>query len=155
MTLTYYKEEVKYKYMGRLDVDPETSNTHLNYNFSRVHNKQNMDELKKLTLEVELSGFNPSLHRYQKIPVAIFNQVQNQVYADLNLKNKKSEQNFETSDVNDESDGIAEPNTLDDFLSGFYIIGDIRYKYSKKLGRMTQSLTLLRREWPSRFNNIG
>lgn len=150
-----YKEEVKYKYMGRLDVDPETSNTHLNYNFSRVHNKQNMDELKKLTLEVELSGFNPSLHRYQKIPVAIFNQVQNQVYADLNLKNKKSEQNFETSDVNDESDGIAEPNTLDDFLSGFYIIGDIRYKYSKKLGRMTQSLTLLRREWPSRFNNIG
>ena len=149
-----YKEEVKYKYMGRLDVDPETSNTHLNYNFARIHNKQNMDELKKLTLEVELSGFNPSLHRYQKIPVAIFNQVQNQVYADKYLKEKKQEQNFETTPTPDDSSDIAEPTTLDDFLSGFYVIGDIKYKYSKKVGRMTQSLTLLRREWPSRFNNI-
>lgn len=150
-----YKHEVKYKYMGRLDVDLETSNMHLNYNYARIHNKQNMDELQKLVLEVELGGFNPSLHRYQKIPVAIFNQVQTQVQADKQLKNKKSEQNFDTNPQEENKEEGVDVATLDEFLSGFYIIGAIKYKYSKRLGRITQSLTLLRREWPSRLNNIG
>lgn len=150
-----YKQETKYKYMGRLDVNPDNANTHLNYNFARIHNKQNMDELKKLVLEVELSGFNSSLHKYQKVPIAIFNQVQSQVTADTELKNRKEDQNFDVKQKVDENDNISDPSSLDEFLSGFYIIGDIKYKYSKKVGRITQSLTLLRREWPSRFNNIG
>lgn len=150
-----YKHEIKYKYMGRLDVDPETSNMHLNYNYARIHNKQNMDELKKMVLEVELGGFNPALHKYQKIPIAIFNQVQNQLSADVELKKRKQEKEFETNPQPDGKNQISGAESLDEFLSGFYIIGDIRYKYSKKIGRITQSLTLLRREWPSRFNNIG
>ena len=141
--------------MGRLDVDPETSNMHLNYNYARIHNKQNMDELKKMVLEVELGGFNPALHKYQKIPIAIFNQVQNQLSADVELKKRKQEKEFETNPQPDGKNQISGAESLDEFLSGFYIIGDIRYKYSKKIGRITQSLTLLRREWPSRFNNIG
>lgn len=150
-----YKHEVKNKYMGRVDVDLNTSNTHLNYAYARIHNKQNMDELRKLVLEVELGGYNPSLHRYQKIPVSIFNQVQNQVNASNALREKKKEQNFDTTPEVDLNDSIADSAAMDEFLSGFYIIGDIKYKYSKRVGRITQSLTLLRREWPSRFNNIG
>jgi hypothetical protein len=150
-----YKQEVKTKYMGRIDVDPKTSNMHLNYNFARIHNKQNMDEMQKLVLQVELSGFNPAIHRYQKVPVFIFNETQQQIQADKQLKEKKADKDFESSPTVDETDSIASKATIDDFLSGFYVIGGIKYKYSKRTGKISQSLTLYRREWPSRLNNIG
>lgn len=149
-----YKQEVKYKYMGRIDTDPETSNTHLNYNFARIHNKQNMDELYKMTLEVELSAFNPGIHRFQKLPIIIFNQTQAQVNADNALKRAKKDLNFDAAEEHDSKDQLADPSTVDEFLTGFYVIGGIKYRYSNRIGRITQVLTLLRREWPSRLNNI-
>lgn len=153
-----YKHEVKYKYMGRIHTDPETSNTHLNYNFSKLHNKQNIDELSKLTLEVELSSWNPSITRYSKFPVVIFNQTQQQVEADSALKDAKKEKQFETQGVSGSSDPSEkqqdDTSSIDEFLTGFYVVGGMSYKYSNKLQKITQRLTLLRREWPSRINNI-
>lgn len=151
-----YKQEVKVKYMGRIDVDPETSNVHLNHNFARLHNKQNFDELQKMFLTVELSAFNPAIHRYQKVPVFIFNETQKQLQADKQLKEAKDEKSFDaTPVVNEDEVGTISKATLDDFLSGFYVIGGIKYKYSKRTGKITQELKLYRREWPSRVNNIG
>lgn len=151
-----YKQEVKVKYMGRIDTDPETTNTHLQHNFARLHNKQNLDELQKMILNVELAAFNPAIHRYQKVPVFIFNESQKQLQADRQLKEKKDEKNFDASPpLNEDEVGTISKATIDDFLSGFYVIGGIKYKYSQKLGRVTQHLTLYRREWPSRLNNIG
>lgn len=150
-----YKREVKYKYMGRKDSDPDTSNTHLNYTFSEIHNKQNLEELDKMTLTVELPAFNPSLHRFQKIPVAIFNVTNSQTSADTLLKNKKSESGFETTAESDPEDALSDGTAIDSFLSGFYVIGNIIYKYSTKTQKISQEMTLLRREWPSRLNNIG
>lgn len=150
-----YKREVKYKYMGRKDSDPDTSNTHLNYTFSEIHNRQNLEELDKLSLTVELPAFNPSLHRFQKIPVAIFNVTNSQTKADSLLKNKKSEGGFETTAESDPEDALSDGTAIDSFLSGFYVIGSIVYRYSSKTQKISQEMTLLRREWPSRLNNIG
>jgi hypothetical protein len=150
-----YKREVKYKYMGRKDSDPDTSNTHLNYTFSEIHNKQNLEELDKLSLTVELPAFNPSLHRFQKIPVAIYNVTSSQTGADSSLKNKKSDSGFETSDAAEPEDALSDGTAIDNFLSGFYVIGSIIYRYSAKTQKISQELNLLRREWPSRLNNIG
>jgi hypothetical protein len=151
-----YKSEVKTKYMGRINTDAETSNTHLNHNFARIHNKQNMDEIQKMFLDVELASFNPAIHRYQKVPVFIFNETQRQLQVDKHLKDAKNEKGFDASEsLDDNANNSVSKSTIDDFLSGFYVIGGIKYKYSNSVGKITQQLFLYRREWPSRINNIG
>jgi hypothetical protein len=149
-----YKSETKAKYMGRTHAD-ENSNVHLNYNYARMHNQQNIDELKKMVFEVELDGFNPAFHKYQKLPVLIYNYTADQVRGSNLTKQAKARENFDASEINDGTDQLGDNATLDDFLSGYYVIGDIKYRYSSKKEVITQVLTLLRREWPSRLNNIG
>lgn len=151
-----YKREVKFKYMGRKDSDPDTANTHLNYTFAALHNKQNLEEIDKLSLNVELPALNPALHRFQKIPVMIFNITSQQTNADSVLKEKKGDKGFDTTpseDFND--DKLSDKTTMDEFLSGFYIINSIVYKYNNRDGKVRQEMNLIRREWPSRINNIG
>lgn len=150
-----YKQEIKYKYMGRRHSDPETSNTHLNYTFAELHNKQNLDELDKMYLEVELSSFNPAIRRYQKIPVAIFVETMRQIGADNAIKGKKEELGFDSKLKTDLEDELSDKNAIDEFLSGFYIVDEITYTYTQKTGKIKQKMKLLRREWPSRINNIG
>jgi len=148
-----YKQEIKYKYVGRRNSDPETSNTHLNYNFAGIHNQQNLQELDKMTLEVELETWNPAIYRYQRIPVAIFHETQNQIGLDAAVKKTKDELGFDAAPAADPDDAVAGYSTVvDEFLSGFYIVGAIKYVY--KTGTIRQHLTLLRREWPGRLNSI-
>ena len=149
-----YKSETKNKYLGRIDVDPNTSNTHLNYNYARIHNQQNLDELKKLTLEVELSAFNAGLHKYQKLPIIVYNYTSPQNDAADLVKRAKENEGFDAATKSNPDDRIGDGATVDEFLTGYYVIGNISYRYSAKIGRVTQVLTLLRREWPSRVNNI-
>lgn len=151
-----YKEEVKYKYVGRRDSDPDSPNTHLNHTFAAIHNTQNLEELDKLQLEVELSSFNPAIHKFQRIPVLIFHQTQNTVNADAVIKDAKNKKEFETSDKADVLHETGSGNgAIDEFLSGFYIVGKMRYTYKASEGFVKQHLTLLRREWPGRVNNMG
>ena len=149
-----YKQEVKYKYVGRRHSDSETSNTHLNYNFAGLHNVQNMEELDKVFLEIELSSWNPAIYRYQKVPVIIYSETSEKTTEDAALKAKKEELGFEANAAHDPEDKIADPVAIDEFLSGFYIVGEIKYVYKKKTEQITQQMKLLRREWPSRINNI-
>ena len=149
-----YIQEIKYKYMGRRHSDPETSNTHLNYTFSELHNKQNMDELDKMYLEIEISSFHPGIRRYQRIPVAIYNTVHAKVAVDSAIKIKKEELGFKTKPKADLEDNLSDKTAIDEFLSGFYIVGSIRYTFKKSEGIVKQKMTLLRREWDSRINNL-
>lgn len=150
-----YKIETKTVYMGRKNADPATSNIHLNYEFSELHNKQNLDELKKMTLEIELATINPAIHRYQKIPIIIFKEHADDIAADKVLKDKKNEQGFDTGD--DQTEEIPQAGTVvaDEFLSGYYVVGAIQYIYKANFPSVAQKITLLRREWPSRVNNIN
>ena len=149
-----YKDEVKHKYVGRRHTDPETSNTHLNYEYAKIHNIQNIDELAKMTLEIELDAYNPAIHRYQKIPVTIFHSSEAKIGADRLIKEDKVDKGFDET-VPAEQD-VPSPGKLvpDEFITGYYIVGGIQYVYKEADGNIKQKLTLLRREWPGRINTM-
>lgn len=150
-----YKGETKTKYTGRKNSDPETSHTHLNYEYAAISNAQNLDEVKKMSLEVSLASFNPAIHLYQKIPVAIYTNQQDKLGADKVIKDAKKEKGFETTV--DEDSSTVEPGkyVIDEFLSAYYIVGGIEYTFKAGDSSVKQKLKLLRREWPSRINNIN
>lgn len=66
----FYKENVNTTYVGKLDPD----NAHTNYNYSYVHNLQNIEDLQKIGLKLTLSSPNYNLYRFQKIKVLITNE---------------------------------------------------------------------------------
>ncbi len=150
-----YKNEIKYKYVGRKSGDPESGNTHLNYEYSAISNAQNLDEIQKMSLDIELQTFNPALHRYHKIPVFIYTNNSEVLQADKTIKELKDTAGFDTKKVEDTEVGDPGTYVVDEFLSGYYIIGGIQYTYKTGDASIGQKLNLLRREWPSRMNNIN
>jgi hypothetical protein len=150
-----YKGETKTKYTGRKNADPETSHTHLNYEYSAISNAQNMDEIKKMSLEVSLASFNPAIHLFQKIPVVIYTGAQEKLGADKVIKDAKKEKGFDTTVKDDPSDVGTGQFVLDEFLSAYYVVGGIEYTFKAGDASVKQKLKLLRREWPSRINNIN
>ena len=157
-----YKKEVKQKYVGRIDSDPQHGNINHNYFFASTHNKMNIKEVNKMKLEINLETINPGLYRYMKIPVLIFAQAREENTMAKHVTNIKTEKGFD-SEGNEFNTKNEDPNKLDsinkqsinELLSGFYIIDDIQYIYDPKNPSLFyQKLTLLRREWPSRLNNI-
>jgi hypothetical protein len=150
-----YKNEIKYKYVGRKGGSNETSNTHLNYEYSAVNNAYNMDEVKKMSLDIELNVFNPAIHRYHKLPVIIYNNEQGKVGADKVVKEKKEKDGFDVI-VPDERNRVDPSEyVVDEFLSGYYVVGGMSYYYKAGFNAVKQKINLLRREWPSRVNNIN
>jgi len=151
-----YNTHIKQKYVGI-----QNDNTHLNYNFAAINNIQNMVELDKLYLEVELAQLNPAIYRYMKVPVAIYNygQINNAVAVDHNKKAREGDFKPQTDEItkdggDNENDNNADTTfTLDEFLTAHYIVMGIQYKYSPLTG-YTQVLKLARREWPARLNNM-
>jgi hypothetical protein len=157
-----YGSHIKQKYVG---IQPD--GLHLNYNYAAINNIQNLVDLDKLYLEVELQNINPALYRYMKIPVTIYNFAPAAIGATKNANEQAKEGGFETQaeDFNqklEKSRGGAsesdknvqdESRTLDEFLSGHYIIMGIEYRYDSGDG-YTQLLKLARREWPARLNNM-
>lgn len=150
-----YKGETKTKYTGRKNSDPETSHTHLNYEYSAISNAQNLDEVKKMSLEVSLASFNPAIHLYQKLPIAIYTNQQEKLGADKVIKTAKKEKGFDTTVEEDSANVNPGEYVLDEFLSAYYVVGGIEYTFKAGDSSVKQKLKLLRREWPSRINNIN
>lgn len=157
-----YKNETKQKYVGRIDADPQHGNINHNYFYASIHNKMNLNEVHKMKLEIHLDTINPGLYRYMKIPVLIFSQTLQENNLNRNVTQIKEEKGFasEGKDIKTEN---ADPNNLNainkqsinELLSGFYIIDDMSYVYDPDSPTLFyQKITLLRREWPSRLNNI-
>ena len=117
-----------------------------------------MVELDKMKLIVELSTNNPALYRYMKIPVTIYNY-SNTSNAVANTENEKAEEaGFEVkqeqmesgkNQTKTEDDNQAEAFKVDEFLTGYYVIMGIEYKYNGEDG-INQVLHLSRKEWPVR-----
>jgi len=63
----FYKENVNTTYVGKLDPD----NAHTNYNYSYVHNSQNIDDLQKIGIKLTLPNPNYNLYRFQKVILLI------------------------------------------------------------------------------------
>lgn len=66
----FYKENYMTTYVGKVDTD----NSHVNYNYSDVHNSQNIEDLQKIGMKVTLPNPNYNLYRFQKILLIITNQ---------------------------------------------------------------------------------
>lgn len=152
-----YGSHIKHKYTG-----VQSLNTHANYNYAFIHNNQNLQELNKMYLEVELGAVNPALYKYMKLPVAIYNYSRTSGMVDEIKTNKMKEDGFDLPEEKSEAgkdaikskDGVyTKTQTLDKFLTAHYVIIGIQYLYSPKKG-MTQKLKLARREWPARINNM-
>ena len=62
---------------------------------------------------------------------------------------------FDAKETADLDDTVSDKTAIDEFLSGFYIVGSIRYTYKRSEGIVKQHMKLLRREWNSRINNIA
>ena len=151
-----YTKEVKSKYMGRLPIQSDDMpNVHLNYSFAALSNQQNLDEMNKMQLEITLKTFNPGIHLWQKIPIQILKSGFTQMTAQQGIGGDKDEKGFETENE-EEVESVNDLNAdqvKDEFLTGYYVIGGIKYIYKESTG-IIQKLTLLRREWPSRLNNV-
>ena len=146
---------LKHKYIGRMQDYSLEGNVHANHKYSILNNHQNLEELQKLKLNIELEQFNPQLYLFQKIPVLI--------YSTDGPKTKvmeKTEEILEEKGVDIKDNAFPKneekdvPHKLDEFVSGHYIISSIEYTFEEGDNQMGQKLTLLRREWPLRANDI-
>ena len=153
-----YKDQVKYKYMGRQNAgDDGLGNTHANAAFTKLHRKQNQMELEKMKLKCTVEGFNPSLYKFSKVPVVIYHYDKTKIEAEQMADHHREKAGL-TERPHKAGKPEADPNEvsqmMDKFLSGFYVIENIDYKYDKEEGMLTY-FTLLRREWPARSRNLA
>lgn len=150
-----YKDLRKHKYMGRQDVGEDgIGNSHANYVFAQLNNNMNIADTQRMKLVVTLESFNPSLYRYQKIPVLLYHVASESINVALGLEEAKKEEGFTDSAI-DVPKGEDNPDqVLDQFASGYYVVDSIELIYKKKLGKFYQKVTLLRRDWPARLNAV-
>ena len=65
----YFKDNYSSVWMGKLDMD----NSHKNFNYSVVQNRMNLDELVKISIDIELPNPNFNLYKFQKIYIGFVN----------------------------------------------------------------------------------
>jgi len=67
---TFFKEHVTNTYVGKLD----TSNMHKNYCYSIIQNEQNIEDIQKIGIRIDMTSPNFNLYRFQKVRVVITNK---------------------------------------------------------------------------------
>jgi hypothetical protein len=153
--------EVKHKWMGRQNAGEDgLGNVHPHALYSMLIDHQNQEEVQKMKLYVKLAAFNPSLYKYQKIPVMIyeidphttktraaFKEAAKEVGALNETLVKKDSELKVTSEENPDQ-------VQNHFLSGYYIIENIDYVFDEDIMKMVQELTLIRREWPGKAADL-
>jgi hypothetical protein len=147
-----YTDEIKYKYVGK-----QSANVHANYLFAQIHNYQNIEELEKMYLTVELEKANMSLYKFQKIPIIIYDNSLMKTEARTQKEKKTEDLSGSNGDVDGSSiksenaDNITDQYgapKLDKYLTGIYVIVGIEYEYRQGYKGIKQKLKLYRREWP-------
>lgn len=152
-----YKDQVKYKYMGRQNAgDDGLGNTHKNSLYTKLHDKQNQMEVEKMKLKVKVLGFNPAIYKFCKVPVVMYHYDGVKIEAEQHADKKRedaglTERPFGAAKSETDSNELSQ--MMDKFISGFYIVENIDYKYDADDGLETM-ITLIRREWPSRSSNL-
>lgn len=138
------KEQVKYKYLGT-----QGDNVHDNFYYSAILNHQNLAEIEKFGMTIELDTVNPALVRYSRIYCQILEfggPVKSVLMAPSDDKNTPSgtQKRSETTD-NAGNDPTSQNGIINEYLSGFYVITGIEYILQKP-GGLRQILHLRRRE---------
>ena len=107
-----FEENYRTQYLGRVDMD----NVHENYIYSEIQNRVNLDNLVKITADLELPQANYNLYKYQKIRVNF-----------INMKRTETSKTY-----------------LDERMSGEWLIIDIRYTW--RGGKLSQKIQIARKE---------
>lgn len=137
-------EQVKYKYMGT-----QGDNVHSNFMYSAILNYQNLSEINKFGMVIELDMINPAICKYSRIYCQIleFNFATKEVL----LKNgtgsdtPNGAQQREKTEDNVGNDASSQNGIINEHLTGFYVITGIEY-FLIRPGRLRQRLHLRRRE---------
>ena len=149
----FYKTQIKYKYIGKQH-SGENGNMHDNFMYSQILNHQNLDEIQKMYLNVTMEEVNYNIYRYQRIPVLIYDndmivknalKIRDESLGDDNIKGEGDAGKIDNVENIDYTDTNVE--IKNEFLSGYYVVSEIVYRYIRG-GKIMQSMKLLRREWP-------
>ncbi len=114
----FFEDNVTSIWLGKQDMfsDDGSGNSHKNYNYSFVQNKQNLDDITKIAAKLTFTNPNLNLYKYQKIPVLFSSQKRSPTHEEQFYKR----------------------------LSGNWIITDIEYNFDGH--RMIQIITIIKRE---------
>jgi hypothetical protein len=106
------EDNIKTVYGGKIDFD----NSHSNFKFAQTQNERNLNELSKISAEIEMGAPNFNFYKYQKITILFSNP----------------------------AGTVGDPNIIQQRISGEWLITDIRYIWSS--GKLKQSLICVRKE---------
>lgn len=140
----FYKTQQKYKYVGK-QYSGDNGNVHENYQFAKIQNIQNMKEIHKMSLNIELTRANFHLYRFQEVPVLIYTGDEF-IKPYLKARDEILGEEETSQGAPDYLDGNVE--VKNEFLSGYYVISEIHYVYKSRDEGIKQQIKLLRREWP-------
>jgi hypothetical protein len=130
---------VKHNWLGSYDEYP-IGNTHKNYLHSKILNNQNLEEIKKIEMIIDLDSMDLTFYRGQVLPIFIFDYNKERTTEE----EAKLEEEFNNLDIDAK---LSLPN-INKFLSGNWVINEIIYNYIQNKG-MIQSIVVNKREFDS------
>ena len=110
------KEAFDNNYVTKYQGKIDTDNTHINYNYAVTQNRINLDNMMKNQLDISLPNPNFNLYRFQKIQAFVVK----------------------------EAATVGAPELVQWRYSGEWMIASIKYNF--KNGKLTQDITLARKE---------
>ena len=137
-------DQVKYKYLGT-----QGDNVHTEYQYSTVLNYQNLAEINKMGMVIELDTVNPALLRYTRMYCQILefaSPIKNVLTAPENYDLVGEEAPQTRTGGTAENDKKSENGVVNEYLSGFYVISGVEWLYTTP-GPVRMRLTLQRREF--------
>lgn len=137
---TIEKEHLKNIWNG-VQFSLPIGNVHQNFSKASYQNYVNNKELEKMYLDVDISHWNPSIIKMERIPILLF-----EIGSFQEMSSFMSQSELEKNKEQLQNPAIRYKMTINRFLSGFYIVDGIKIKY-KIGGYNTSSLVLTRREW--------
>lgn len=137
-------EQVKYKYMGT-----QGDNVHPNFMYSAILNYQNLAEINKFGMVIELDMINPSICKYSRMYCQIleFSPAAKSVLLASTIDENVPDgaQRRTPTEDNVGNDSSSESGIINEYLTGFYVITGIEY-FLTRPGGLRQRLHLRRRE---------
>ena len=119
---------VKYEYLG-----VQSENVHDNFLHAKMQNLHNHSHNSRMRLEVELQSINQSITVGSIVPIFIIED-NNEMNRDANFD--------QPDDNNTEKEG-----TMSIFLSGYYCVNKMKYRWNKSLNKLDHVITGIKREW--------
>lgn len=137
-------DQVKYKFLGT-----QGDNVHPEFTYATVQNYQNLTEINKMGMTIELDTVNPALVRYSRIYCQILefgSAIPNTLLATQQDEIEGEEEPQQRSGGTDENDPKSQQGIVNEYLTGFYVIKGVEWLLTKP-GPIRMKLELVRREF--------